>query len=86
MNIKYDKILDCLREADTVSVSTGTKYHFLSGESLTISQYFEYFVYRKLTIDSGATITIDSGAELTAHNGILTNFGTITNNGIIEID
>jgi hypothetical protein len=67
-------------------VSTGTKYHFLNGESLTIPQYFEYFVYRKLTIDSGATITIDSGAELTAHNGILTNFGTITNNGTIEID
>ena len=86
MNIKYDKILDALREADTVSVSTGTKYHFLNGESLTIPQYFEYFVYRKLTVDSGATITIDSGAELTAHNGTLTNFGTITNNGIIEID
>jgi len=44
MNIKYDKILDCLREADTVSQSNGTKYHFLNGESLTISNRFEYFL------------------------------------------
>ena len=86
MNIKYDKILDAVRESDTVSVSTGTKYHFLNGESLIIPQYFEYFVYGKLKIDSGATITIDNGAELTAHDGILTNLGTITNNGIIEIN
>jgi len=86
MNIKYDKILDCLREADTVSVSTGTKYHFLSGESLTVLNRFQYFLLRLLRVDSGASITVDSGGVLAVHKGTIENNGIIVNNGILIND
>jgi len=66
--------------------STGVQYHLKSGDNVVIPDGFEYLVYRKLILDSGASITIDSGGELAAHNGIVTNNGTIINNGIIEID
>ena len=84
MNIKYDKILDALREADTVSVSTGTKYHLFNGDSVTVSSGFEYFIACDFILDAGSSLTLDSGSRLVLHDGLLLNSGVLTNNGIIK--
>lgn len=70
----------------TTAVSNGLKYRILNGVSITIPQWFQYFVYRNFIIDLGATVTIDSGGQLVIHNGILTNNGSLINNGLIIND
>ena len=84
MNIKYDKILDALREADTVSVSTGTKYHLFNGDSITVSNGFEYFIACEFILAAGSSFEIESGGRLVLHDGLLLNSGVLTNSGIIK--
>jgi len=88
MNVKYDKILDCLREEDTATAGSfvGIKNHLKLGDDLVVSDCFQYLSYKRMSIDSGVTVTIDDGAEFGVHNGILKNDGLIINNGILIID
>jgi hypothetical protein len=85
MKIKYDKILDRLREADTVSQSNGTKFQLFNGDAVTVESGFEYFLGCNFILDAGSSLTLNTNSRLVLHNGPLTNNGLITNNGIIKI-
>jgi len=85
VNIKYDKILDCLREADTVSQSNGTKFQLFNGDSVTVQSGFEYFLACNFILDAGSSLTLNTNSRLVLHDGPLINNGIITNNGVIKI-
>jgi len=63
--------------------SNGIKWHLISGDDITVSQYFQYHVSHKFQIDNNAKFTISNDAQLVVHDGEICNFGEIINNGEI---
>ncbi|MCX6309143.1 MAG: T9SS type A sorting domain-containing protein [Bacteroidia bacterium] len=81
MSVNNDLTLDGdITLSGTVNVATGKTLTIAAGKTLTMA------AGSTLTIASGATLSIPSGATLTvAATGKLTNNGTITNSGTLNV-
>jgi len=85
-NITITKVDDCslvISSTATGGTSNGIKWHLISGDDITVSQYFQYHVSHKFQIDNNAKFTISNDAQLVVHDGEICNFGEIINNGEI---
>ena len=85
-NITITKIDSCTLEISSTGGgggADGIKYHFISGESQTVVDRFQYNLYYNLILDNNSIFTIDLGGQLVVHEGAITNNGQLINNGQI---
>ena len=88
-NITITKIDDCTLEISSPGGSgaaNGLKYHFLTGETMTVPVRNQYNLYRNMILDAGSTFTVDVAGQLVIHNGALVNNGSLIINGQLIMD
>ncbi len=88
-NVTITKIDDCTLQISATGgggSANGVKYHFISGETLTVPTRNQYNLYRNLILDAGSTFTVDVQGQLVIHNGALVNNGSLIINGELIVD
>lgn len=88
-NITITKIDDCTLEISSTGgagAANGLKYHFLTGETMTVPGRNQYNLYRNMILDAGSTFTVDVAGQLVVHNGSFVNNGSIVINGELIVD